>query len=402
MASADGHGTPTTPSGGSAGALLGLIRGGEATTRAELAARTGLGRSTVAQRIGTLLDQRLIVHAGDLASSGGRPPKAFAFNRSAGVVLCADLGATHARVAATDLAGELLAETTEDVAIAHGPEAVLGWLEGAWDALLVELGRAPADVRGLGVGVPGPVEFAAGRPVAPPIMPGWDGYPVGDRLRARYGAPVLVDNDVNIMALGEHWSTWGSEDHLLFVKVATGIGSGIISNGRIHRGAQGTAGDIGHVRVPGHDDVVCHCGNVGCLEAVASGGALAARLSALGVEADAGRDVVGHVRAGSTDAIRLVRQAGRELGDVLSTVVNLLNPSVIVIGGDMAHADEHLLAGVSEVVYGRSTPLATRQIRIRRSSLDDRAGIVGAAVMVLESVLAPAAVDAALAIPPGG
>jgi len=274
---------------------------------------------------------------------------------------------------------------------------VLGWLEGAWDAILGDLARSAGDVRGIGVGVPGPVEFAAGRPVAPPIMPGWDGHPVADRLRARYGAPVLVDNDVNIMALGEHWSTWAGEDHLLFVKVATGIGSGIISNGRIHRGAQGTAGDIGHVHVPGHDDVVCHCGNVGCLESVASGSAMAARLSALGVEAHTGRDVVRHVRDGSTDAIRIVRQAGRELGDVLSTVVNVLNPSVIVVGGDMAHADEHLLAGISEVVYGRSTPLATRQIRISRSSLDDRAGIVGAAVMVLESVLAPEAVDAALA-----
>lgn len=392
-----------TPNGRSAaptsspGALLSLIREGRASTRSELAALTGLGRSTVSQRMDTLLERRLIVPAGDLASTGGRPPKSFVFNRDAGVVLCADLGASHARVAVTDLAGELLGETVEDRAIADGPEPVLDWLERTWGRLLAGLGRSAGDVRGVGVGLPGPVEFAAGRPVTPPIMPGWNGYPVADRLRDRFGAPVLVDNDVNIMALGEHRATWPAEDHLLFVKVATGIGAGIISNGRLHRGAQGTAGDIGHVHVPDHDDQTCHCGNHGCLEAVASGSAMAAQLTALGTPAAAGRDVVSHVHRGSTDAARVVRQAGRELGGVLSGVVNLFNPGVIVIGGAMAHADDHLLAGVSEVVYRRSTPLATRGIRVVRSSLDDRAGITGAAVMVLESVLAPDAVDAALA-----
>ena len=388
---------PTIPtSSPGAGVLLRLIRDGQASTRAELVPLTGLARSTVAQRMEALLSQRLVVPAGGSVSTGGRPPQMFAFNREAGVVLAADLGATHSRLAVTDLGGDVLTEGAEDIAIAEGPEAVLGWLETKLDALLEEVGRSHADVRGVGVGVPGPVEFATGTPVAPPIMPGWDGYRVADRLADHFGAPTLVDNDVNIMALGEHWKAWRAYDHLLYVKVGTGIGCGIITDGRIHRGAQGAAGDIGHIHVPGNEEI-CRCGNRGCLEAVAGGGAMAARLRADGIAAENSRDVVRHVREGRAEAMQLVRQAGRELGEVLAASVNFFNPGVIVIGGDIAHADEHLLAGVREVVYQRAVPLGTRSLRIVRSALDDRAGVIGAAVMVIEHVLAPEAIDRMLA-----
>jgi predicted NBD/HSP70 family sugar kinase len=380
--------------------MLRLIRDGRARTHAELVELTGLSRSTVAQRVDSLLTRRLVVPAEPGASRGGRPPRTFAFNRDAGVALAADLGATHSRVAITDLAGDVLAEAREDIPIAQGPEVVLGWLEQTFDGLLKEAGRSRDAVQGVGVGVPGPVEFVTGTPVAPPIMPGWDGYGVAAHLRSRYGALVLVDNDVNIMALGEYWSRWRDTQHLLFVKVGTGIGCGVITDGRIHRGTQGAAGDIGHIHVPDHDDVICRCGNIGCLEAIAGGGAMAARLTQMGVPAENSRDVVRQVREGSPEAMRLVRQAGRELGGVLASAVNFFNPAVIVIGGDIAHADEHLLAGVREVVYRRSTALATRSIRIVRSTLDDRAGILGAAVMVIEAVLAPDAVDQAIAASP--
>jgi predicted NBD/HSP70 family sugar kinase len=356
-----------------------------------------MGRSTVSQRMDALLAQELIVPAGDRASTGGRPPKAFAFNRAAGVALAADLGATHARAAITDLGGETLAETAADVAIADGPELVLGWLEQTTDRLLKEAGKGRRDLRAMGLGLPGPMEHATGTPVAPPIMPGWDGYPVSRRLRDRYQVPALVDNDVNIMAIGEHWASGRRADHLVFVKVGTGIGAGIIANGRIHRGAQGAAGDIGHVYVAEHADVQCRCGNYGCLEAVAGGAAMAARLRASGIEARDSRDVVRLVREGSPEAVRLVRQAGRDLGNVLAGLVNFFNPSVLVVGGDVAHADEYLLAGVREIVYRRSTALATRRIEITRSGLDDRAGVVGAAVMAIDHVLQPALVDRALA-----
>jgi predicted NBD/HSP70 family sugar kinase len=380
-----------------AGAILRLLIGRQSRTRAELVDLTGLGRSTVSQRLELLASNGLIVPAGPRESTGGRPPIAVAFNAGAGIILAGDLGATHARVGITDLAGEVLHEEAAEIPIAYGPDRVLGWLEVTFEKLIADQGFDLSDVRGVGVGLPGPVEFATGVPVAPPIMPGWDGYEVATRLRERFGTRVLVDNDVNIMAVGEHWSCWPGSPHLLFVKVATGIGCGIVTEGHVHRGAQGAAGDIGHIRVPGYDDVVCGCGNVGCLEAVASGGALAARLTALGLPATNSRDVVRHVRDGTPEAVSAVRQAGRDIGTVLATAVNLFNPGIIVIGGDMAQADEALLAGIREVVYQRSTPLATRAIRIVKSALDDRAGVIGAAVIAIESILEPTAIDLALA-----
>jgi predicted NBD/HSP70 family sugar kinase len=377
--------------------MLRLIRDGRASTRAELVGLTGMARSTVAQRMDALVAHRLVVPAGESPSTGGRPPTAFVFNRAAGVVLAADLGATHSRLAVCDLGGEVLAEHAEDRAIAAGPDRILAWLDEQFARMLEQTRRTPGDVRGVGVGLPGPVEFAAGSAVNPPIMPGWDGYPVAERMRDRWSAPALVDNDVNIMAVGEHWSTWRDADHLLFVKVGTGIGCGVIVDGHIHRGAQGAAGDIGHIQVTQDESVVCRCGNVGCLEAIAGGNAMAARLRELGFDADDSRHVVGLVRGGVPEAVRLVRQAGRELGEVLAGVVNLVNPSVIVIGGDMAQAHEQLLAGVREVVYQQSLPLATRHLRIVHSQLEDRAGVIGAAVMVVEHILSPSAVDEAIA-----
>jgi predicted NBD/HSP70 family sugar kinase len=378
------------------GAMLRLIRDGHASTRAELVELTGMARSTVAQRMESLVAHRLVVPAGGSPSTGGRPPTAFVFNRGAGVVLAADLGATHSRLAVCDLGGEILVEHAEDRAIATGPETILAWLDESFERMLDEAGRAAGDVRGVGVGVPGPVEFEAGMAVNAPIMPGWDGFPVAERMRERWSAPALVDNDANIMAVGEHWSRWRDADHLLFVKVGTGIGSGVVVDGHIHRGAQGAAGDIGHIQVTQDESVVCRCGNVGCLEAIAGGNAMAARLSALGFEAGDARDVVRHVRGGVPEAVRLVRQAGRDLGEVLAGAVNLVNPSVIVIGGDVAEAHEQLLAGVREVVYQRSLPLATPHLRIVTSQTGRAAGVLGASVMAVDHVLSAAAIDAAI------
>src|SRR5687768_9427723 len=281
-----------------------------------------MARSTVAQRVDALLAHELVYEAGDSASTGGRPPTVLAFNHNAGVVLAADLGATHSRLAASDLAGQPLAEATFDMDIAEGPEAVLGQVQQHFAAMLTEMGAAPRDVRGIGVGVPGPVAFATGEAVNPPIMPGWNHFRIPDWFAAHYDAPVLVDNDVNIMALGEHWSSWRDVEHLLFVKVGTGIGCGIVAGRIIHRGAQGAAGDIGHIRVPGNEDMLCRCGNVGCLEAIAGGRALAQRLTAAGLPAATSRDVVGLVRAGEPQATRMIREAGRSLGQVLAGSVN--------------------------------------------------------------------------------
>ena len=376
--------------------MLRLIRDGLAVTRADLARTTGLARSTVAQRVDALLAHELVYEAGDSASTGGRPPTVLAFNQSAGVVLAADIGATHSRLAVSDLAGMPLAEATFDLDIAAGPETVLSRVHEHFTELLGRESRAVSEVRGIGIGVPGPVQFATGEPVNPPIMPGWNRFSIPTWFAERYDAPVLVDNDVNIMALGEHWTHWRDTEHLLFVKVGTGIGCGIVASRAIHRGAQGGAGDIGHITVAGHEDVVCGCGNVGCLEAVAGGRALARRLTEAGLEAEGSRDVVRLARAGDPQVVRMIREAGRSLGLVLAACVNFFNPDVIVVGGDLGEAHEQLLAGVREVTYQRSLPLATQDLLTVPARLGDRAGVVGAAIMVIEHVLAPEVVDRAL------
>ena len=382
----------------SAGYIFQLIRSGTATTRPELAAQSGLSRTAVRQRVSALTDLGLVVESAPQQSTGGRPPARLRFSADGGLVLAADFGVTHCRLAVSTLDGTLLAELAADQPIALGPDAILGWAIGRFGDLLGEVGRDAVDVRGIGIGVPGPVEFSAGRAVSPPIMPGWHGVVIPDRLTGAFPVPVLVDNDVNIMAIGEHAAHWRERvDDLLFVKVGAGIGCGIITAGEILRGAQGTAGDIGHIRVEGQHGVRCHCGNDGCVEAVAGGQALQRRLVELGYECADARAVARLVRDGNSDAARLVRDAGRMLGEVLAGLVNFSNPAVIVIGGDVAVAHRQLLAGVREVVYRRSTALATRDLELVVSRLGDRAGVVGAVTMVLDHLLAADAVDAAIA-----
>lgn len=377
-----------------AGGLLHLVRLGRARTRADIAGITGLARSTVSQRVDALIARGLLYEAGDGASTGGRPPVVLAFNGAVGVVLAADLGATHCRLAVTDLNGLPLVERSADLRIADGPDIVLDWVLDTFGDLLTEAGRTAADVRGAGIGLPGPVEFATGAAVNPPIMPGWDGVAVPERVRSRFDVPVLVDNDVNIMALGEYWSSWRDTiDDLLLVKVGTGIGAGMVAAGRIHRGAQGAAGDIGHIRLAANPDTTCRCGNRGCVEALAGGWALAQRLTSVGIPAQTSRDVVELVRSGDATAAQMVRDAGRMVGEVLAAAVNFFNPDVITVAGDIAAADQQLLAGVREVVYQRSTALATRHLKILPSGLGDRAGIIGAGVMAIEHILAAEAID---------
>jgi len=378
---------------GSPGDLLDLIRRRRCITRAGLASITGLARSTITQRVDQLIAKGLVNEVGEAASTGGRPPTMLGFNAASGVVLVADLGATHSRLAICDLDANPLAEISHDIDIADGPTKVLGWVQETFGALTEEAGRSSADVRGIGIGVPGSVDFAAGRAVHPPIMPGWDGYPIRDRFVEGYGVPVLVDNDVNIMALGEFWVMDPRVDDFVFVKVGTGIGSGLILGGRLHRGARGAAGDIGHIQA-GPTDVMCRCGNPGCLEASAGGAALARSLRAEGHETVDSRDVVALVKAGNGDAIHAVRDAGRLIGGVLAATVNMLNPAVISIGGDIAEAGQQLLAGIREIVYQRSTALSTNDLQITTGALGDRAGIIGAAALIIEHIFDPETVNA--------
>jgi predicted NBD/HSP70 family sugar kinase len=381
----------STTSGAGVSQLFQLLRDGVPRTRAELAKSTGLARSTVAARVDELMRMGLITPVAEAASTGGRPPSQFALNPAAKVVVAADIGASHATVAVTDLTGRVLAEHSERLDVSLGAVPVLTWLVEGATALLDRVGRDRSHVAAIGIGVPGPVEHSTGQPVNPPIMPGWDRFDIPGWLNEHFEVPVLVDNDVNIMALGERSAAWPGVEHLMFVKIATGIGAGLISGAALQRGAQGVAGDIGHVQVARGADVPCRCGNRGCLEALASGPAIARTLRERGVEAQTGSDVVDLVKRGNIEAIQAVRQAGRDIGEVLTICVSLVNPSVIAIGGSMARVGEHLIAGIREIVYTRSTPLATEHLSIVQSATADRAAILGASMLAVEHVLSPEA-----------
>src|SRR3954453_13672053 len=250
-----------------AGGVLKLIRDARATTRTELAQQSGLSRSTLAERVQSLLALDLLEEATGIASTGGRPPATLTFNASAGVVLVAVMDGLRCRVAVCDLGATPLAECSFAFDATQAPESVLSEIHANFAALLAGRGIAPSRARGIGVAVQAPVAIGRGEPVDARMMPGWEGFSIPAWFAAQTDVPVLVDSHVNAMALGEHWEHRHDVDHVVFVNVGTTIECGIVSGRSVHRGAHGAAGDIGHIRLAGHDDVLCVCGNTGCLEA---------------------------------------------------------------------------------------------------------------------------------------
>ncbi len=383
--------------------VLDEIRRGQSRSRSELVERTGLGRAIVAQRIGELLDRGLVVEGEVGPSTGGRPPRQLTFRAEAGHVLVADLGATSIDVAVTSLDGRILGHHDEPAQIEAGPDRCLDRVDALFESLLTTTRAIPGRLWGVGIGVPGPVEFGSGRPISPPIMPGWDGYPIRERFADRYDAPVWVDNDVNLLALGE-WRSGvaAGHDNVVVVKVGSGIGAGIISDGHLHRGAQGSAGDVGHIQVVDDPTVICRCGNIGCLEALAGGSALALAGAVAAAEGRSPRlrvaldqhgtvtaeDVARAASFGDPVAVAMLQAAGRQIGSMLASVVNFFNPSLIVIGGGVANSPDQFLAPIRETVYRRSLPLATRDLLIARSSLGGLAGVIGASSMVVDQLFA--------------
>jgi glucokinase-like ROK family protein len=384
-------------------AVLDHARRHGSTTRPLIVEGTGLSRAVATQRVSELIEYGLL-EEGDLGESrGGRAPRVMRFRADAGRVLVAHLGATSIDVAITDLAASILAHREERADVASGPERVLGRVEELFHELLAETSTSAASVWGIGIGVPGPVEFESGLPISPPIMPGWDRYPIRKRFAA-FGAPIWVDNDVNVMALGEvRAGVARGHEHMLFIKLGTGIGSGIVVRGKLYRGAQGSAGDIGHIEVPGGATVLCRCGNTGCLEALAGGAALAREAEAAAAEGrstllSALREEKGQLTAaeiayaaahGDPVAVEMIIGAGRMIGRVLASLVNFFNPSILVVGGGVAASGDVLLATIRETMYGRSLPLATRDLLVTRSTLDWLGGVTGAATMVTDELFAP-------------
>ena len=377
-----------------------LIAAGEASHRLDLSRVTGLSRSSIHTHVQDLVDAGLL-HGEDAGGGGrGRPALRLSLAGDAGVVLIADLTTVSTRCLVTDLTQRVLADTTVPWPLAEGPEPTVNLLVDQF-ADLLEQAKVPADrPRVLVVGLPGPVDVARGMAVRPPIMPGWDGFPVAERLGGELGCPVLVDNDVNLMALGEARTVPPEQLPVLFVTVGAGIGAGfVLADGTLHRGADGAAGDIGHIRVPGAEEVVCRCGKAGCVEAVASTAALARRLTETGEppldaaeDGAAMRDFLARLRDGLPDALHAVRAAGGTLGEVIALCIHMLNPRHVVVGGEIVEASDDLLSAVRGVVYRQALPLATRELSITRSELGRDAAMVGAMVLGIEHLLSPAGI----------
>jgi glucokinase-like ROK family protein len=382
--------------------ILTYVRDEGPLSRMDLAARLGVSRTTVAAEVGRLVELGLAEDGGPAASRGGRRSTLVDLDarlRFVGI----ELGATSMRVAVTDgRLGVLARASTPNADIRRGPEPVLAEALDLTRKLLAEQGvERPA---GVGIGVPGPVDFQAGVPVSPPIMPGWDRYPVRDALSRELGSPVLLDNDVNVMALGEqHTGVARSASDFLFVKIGTGIGCGIVVDRHIYRGADGCAGDIGHIRIDSGGPV-CACGNQGCLEAFFGGAALARDATAA---ARAGRSpvlaellaeeeqltakhVARAVDSGDAVALQLTRDGGRRVGSVLANLVSFFNPGLIVIGGGVAGLGHTLLAEIRSSVYRQSLPLATGNLPVVLSELGGDAGVIGAARLISDAVYAVA------------
>jgi len=380
--------------------ILAQLRDEGALSKAQLADRLHVSRTTIAAEVVRLAELGLAQEAGPAASRGGRRSTLVDLSpeiRFVGI----SIGATGMSVGITDGRLAVLATRHRTSDIRQGPEVVLAT---ALELVREVLAEAGVDqVMGAGIGVPGPVDFNRGVSVSPPIMPGWDGYPVRDAVSRELGCPVVLDNDVNVLAVGEQHAgvAKGAQD-FLYVKIGTGIGCGIVIDGELYRGVNGCAGDIGHIRVEDFGPT-CACGNTGCLEAFSGGAALArdaataarsgrspalaALLSEKGELSAA--DVGIAVSQGDAQAVQLIRESGRHIGQVLAGLVSFFNPGLIVIGGRVTGLGHALLAEIRGVTYRRSLPLATGNLPIVLSELGDEGGVIGAARMISASVYAP-------------
>ena len=375
--------------------VLHLVRSGIAVTRPEISRLSGLGRKAVALRVEQLIACGLLSEGRFGRSTGGRLPRELQFEERAGLLLVAELGATVLSVGLTDLSGRLIQEHTEPA----------DTLAGAETTLAASADELAAPLWGIGIGVLGPVDAASGRPVPLSFLPGWGDYPVRDRLEATFGVPVWVDNEVNLMALGEFRQGGNREPNMIYVKLGSGAKAGIISGGRLIHGVGGAAGEIGHISVSDDPAFACSCGNVGCLNEFTG----SRRLAAAGREAARGgrsvslreiheakgdldaNDVARAAATGDRAAMEILNRAADKVGRVLAVLVNVHNPSLILIGGTVAAAGDSFLSAIRQAMYPRAFPSSVRDLRVSFSPLSDRAGLVGAAFLALDQLLGPAA-----------
>lgn len=366
--------------------IVSLVAHGTATTRADLAKVMGLAPSTVSLRIAELTKLGVLVEDGTGVSKGGRKPRLLRLDEGPGQMLTADLGSRHARLGRFSLTGKLLSTDTVHLSVESGPEATLNAILQAWAEVSGGNGGDYSGLRGVGIGLPGPVDIGAGTVQLPSRMPDWAGFPIRQWLEDKLGLPVVVDNDANLSALGEHHATLGPGKHSITVKAGTAIGSGIVVGGQLHRGATGAAGDVTHTRVDSAKEEPCTCGNMGCLETIASGAGLVRELQRQGLAVSTTADVLELVHRADPLASTALRSAGTHLGEVLATIVNFFNPDSLFLTGRMA-SSELFIAAVRSRVYEGCHPLMTQKLHIGAATTGPDSGLYGAAHLVLNRIL---------------
>ena len=380
--------------------LILLIRRFGELTKADLVDHTNYSRTKITSCIDSLVSKKIIRTNGSSEFTGGRRSRTYSLNGEMGLVAGVDIGATSIDVVLSDFSGNMIARYGESAIVREGPLPILNKVSEIINRIILENGMDPEKLTGIGIGVPGPVDFLLGTVLSPPIMPGWDRFPIIATLQESFPlANIVIDNDVNVMALGE--VTLGAArgiENLIFLKIGTGIGAGIICGGRIYRGSNGCAGDVGHICAD-KNGPICSCGNTGCLEAVASGPAIAERGKNFAISGNSpilnkyldlnggtmrAEDVGDAAREGDLIAIEIIRTSGEMIGDVLASLVNFYNPSMIVIGGGVSNIGNLLLSSIRQGVLNRSLPLATRDLRIVFAAIGPDAGVTGAVSLALD------------------
>lgn len=382
--------------------VLASIRKHGPLSRADLGGLLGYSRANVTAVLQQLLSLHIVEERELGESQGGRPPRRYGINGRLGFVVGVDIGATSLDLALADMNGHILQRLAEPCDVRDAPELLLGRVTALIGKMLAEENGSSEQLLAIGIGVPGPVKFDEGVLVAPPLMPAWESFPIKAFMRQQFtAANVAVDNDVNVMAIGEiHAGAGKGVENFIFLKIGTGIGAGVICHGDIYRGQDGAAGDVGHICID-YNGPRCHCGNVGCLEVMAAGPAIAAQgivaaesgNSHLLAEAMTANDgvmtakIVGDAaKAGDLAANGIIKSSGRMVGGMLAGLVNFFNPQIILIGGSVSHIGIRYLSAIRQAVLRRSTALSTRHLRIEFSPLGEDSGVIGAIWLALDHV----------------
>ncbi|MEP0804078.1 MAG: ROK family protein [Chloroflexota bacterium] len=372
-------------------------------SRTELAEQMGLTRAAVSLIVNDLLESRVVMEAESRSVPSGRPPIVLEINPERGLVGAIDMGATHMSIAVADFAARIHQETEIAIDIKDGPEVCIALADRMLKQILASQGLSVSHLSAIGVGVPGPVITEAGMVVSPPIMPGWDHYPIRASLEKAWGCPVTLNNDAELGALGEWaYGAGRGEKNIAYIKVGSGVGAGLILNKQIYGGTTGAAGEIGHLTID-ENGPLCNCGNHGCLEAFAGGHAIARQgqalaqsgkrtlLASLPVESITAQEVAEAARRGDLHAQEILSRAGTYIGIAIAGLINLFNPSVVIIGGGVAQVGDMLTTPIRQAVRERAMRASEQGVRITTAMLGRRSVLIGATVQAINVAIHAAA-----------